>query len=244
MLIRGHRSIVRRAQPMPSRQEDPFSLMAYKATRCLLESVAGHPDAGRIGLTFANCMGGWTFCQPQAEKLVAMGPRVINSYMSTAWFPAAAQGQTTIKLDLQVPALTFSSHGTAFIDALVMADRWLRYGVTDMVVAVASESCGSSFLSTILGPRVWADAAVCLAVTRGDPVGDDWAVSVAGTAARSEGQDSGYEGDAYRGTSVHGACAVALAMVDLMAAGHGQIEMGGSRVVAADQHLTVSRVEP
>lgn len=243
MLIRGHHSIVRKAQPMPSRQEDPFSMIAYEATRCLLKSV-GHVDAGRIGLTFANCMGGWTFCQLQAEKLAAMGPRVVSSYMSTAWFPAAAQGQTTIKLDLQGPALTFSSRGTAFVDALVMADRWLRYGLTDMVMVVASESCGSSFLSAILGPRVWADAAVCLAVTRGDPVGDDWAVSVADAAAHSEVSDLGHEGDAYRGTSVQGACAVALAMMDLMDAGHGQIEMGGFRVVAADQHLIVSRVEP
>jgi hypothetical protein len=61
----------------------------------------------RLAIALANCYGGWTFCDPQIKKLIADGPGRVSAYLSVAWFPAAAQGQITIKNQLKIPALTF-----------------------------------------------------------------------------------------------------------------------------------------
>jgi hypothetical protein len=153
----------------PTRKEDPFTVLSSKLFSELLDNgLAAYVQREklRIAIAFANCFGGWTFCEPQVMRLMEQGPSRVSAFLSTAWFPAAAQGQITIKHRLQIPALTFSTEFFAFYDALTLCDYWLKHNVCDVAFAGAAETVGSPFLARAMGSGIVNDAAVWFVLTR------------------------------------------------------------------------------
>jgi hypothetical protein len=141
-----------------TREEDPFSVLARSVFDRVCADVLSKRRGARLAISIANCYGGWTFCDPQIKRLITDGPGRVSAYLSVAWFPAAAQGQITIKNQLQIPALTFSTEFYAFYDAMRVCRFWLKHGLCDVALAGAAETVGSPFLSSVFGPGARSDA--------------------------------------------------------------------------------------
>ena len=119
------------------RKLDRFSLMAVAAARQALQDAELPPVATRAcGVLTGNVLAGWTFTEPQLEALWKEGPKAVNPYLATAWFPAAPQGQITIHLGLRGFAKTVTTDRSAGAQALGLAygrllagqDSWMLAG--------------------------------------------------------------------------------------------------------------------
>ncbi len=54
------------ANATPLQKEDPYTVMAYDLFTKLWNAVlAKRGNNIRLAIAFANCFGGWTFCEPQ-----------------------------------------------------------------------------------------------------------------------------------------------------------------------------------
>jgi 3-oxoacyl-(acyl-carrier-protein) synthase len=83
-----------------SRKLDRFSLMALSAGRQALSEAGvapADPCREQIGVCVGNCTAGWTFVEPLMAGLLTRGPEAITPYVATAWFPAACQGELSIR---------------------------------------------------------------------------------------------------------------------------------------------------
>lgn len=95
-----HACTVLPAHREPTRKEDPFTIISFDLFSELFDNGFTRyvqKENPRIAIAFANCFGGWTFCEPQVMRLIDQGPSRVSAFLSTAWFPAAAQGQITIR---------------------------------------------------------------------------------------------------------------------------------------------------
>lgn len=215
MYVVGHVSEVIPTKDTPRRQEDPFSVLAHQQLANLLPVVWGRfGEDVRLAITFANCFGGWTFCDPQAKALSDLGPKAVSAYLSVAWFPAAAQGQVTIRHHLRVPALTFSTKFFAFQDALTTGLHWLRAGSCDVLLAGAAETVGSAFLSQALGPGAANDAITWMAlIDHGEP--GDTRLRMPDTPPPTY-CDVELTEQSFRGSPMDGACALPLLLLSAL----------------------------
>lgn len=136
------------------RRIDRFSAVAYLAVSEVLAGVSGPnlPERDRIGLFIANTRAGWSYGEPELSLLVHEGPLAMHAYQATAWFPAAAQGEVTIALDLRGCAKTTTGRDSGFGEALWLARDALERGSVDLAVVGAAESLVNGFVL-----RDWAD---------------------------------------------------------------------------------------
>lgn len=234
MYLIGHTSNIVPAKDVPSRKEDPFSAMANELFVQLLEDIRKRRGADvRLAITFANCFGGWTFCEPQAKYLLERGPGKVSAFLSVAWFPAAAQGQVTIKNQLPIPALTFSTEFFAFHDALTIGRQWLELGLCDVVLAGAAETVGSPFLVEALGPGAVNDVALWF-VLAADGDGSDWLVRLHASpppvleAVEVTGQN-------FQGSPLAGSCALPLLLLAAMRNAPCALQVPDRVVLRADK---------
>lgn len=140
------------------RRIDRFSAVGYLAVRDVLSAVPDdeRPERARIGVFLANTRAGWSYGEPELGLLVDVGPWAMHAYQATAWFPAAAQGEITIALDLRGCAKTAAGREAGFAEALWLARDALERGAVDLAIAGAAESLVNAFVL-----RDWApDAAL------------------------------------------------------------------------------------
>lgn len=198
------------ARKTPLRKEDPFTAISFDLfTELFHDCCNSQMENPRIAIAFANCFGGWTFCEQQVVRLMERGPNRVSAFLSVAWFPAAAQGQVTIKHQLRVPALTFSTEFYAFYDALSLCQHWLEQGVCDIAFAGAAETVGSPFLTKATGGDAVNDAAIWFALTRegGEPIH-----LKKGTPTNVEAVD--IHANHVNGSPLQGACALPLLLLE------------------------------
>lgn len=187
-------------------------MMAYEALLELLDHVRKiRGETVRLAIAFANCFGGWTFGEAQLHKLAEIGPRRVSAFQAVAWFPAAAQGQVTIKNQLMVPALTFSTEFYAFWDAMVTCKHWLDHNICDVALVGAAETVGSPFLTAALGTNYANDAVVWFALAAH---GDETIRIHCGSPPEIMSSDICEEGGNVRGSPILGACALPLLMLE------------------------------
>ncbi|HEY0640404.1 MAG TPA: beta-ketoacyl synthase N-terminal-like domain-containing protein [Pseudonocardiaceae bacterium] len=127
---------------------DRFSAVAYLAVAEALATLTAEqrPAADRIGLFLANTRAGWSYGEPELGLLVHSGAESMHAYQATAWFPAAAQGEITIELDLRGCAKTTSGSESGFGEALWLARDALERGAIDLAVVGAAESLVTGFV--------------------------------------------------------------------------------------------------
>lgn len=155
---------------------DRFSAVAHQAVAAALASVPAdrRPERDRIGVFLTNTRAGWSYGEPELGLLVREGAEAMHAYQATAWFPAAAQGEVTIDLDLRGCAKTTAGRATGFAEALWLARDALERGAVDLAVVGAAESLVNGFVL-----RDWSDdeplpsqgpaeGAVVFALTRPD----------------------------------------------------------------------------
>ena len=89
----------------------------------------------------------------EAQKTTDGGPTPMHAYQATAWFPAAAQGEVTIGLDLRGSAKTAAGRISGFGEALWLGRDALERDAVDLAVVGAVESLANGFVL-----RDWASA--------------------------------------------------------------------------------------
>ena len=80
----------------------------------------------------------------------------MHAYQATAWFPAAAQGEVTIALDLRGCAKTTAGREPGFAEAVWLARDALERDAVDLAVVGAAESLVNDFVL-----RDWAGTSRC-----------------------------------------------------------------------------------
>lgn len=219
-------TVVERAATTAEPKEDPFSVLAWRLFGKMHTRVVA--SFRQPGVLLCNCFAGWTFGQRQIDRLATNGPRAVSAFQSVAWFPAAAQGQVTIRHELSCPALTFSSEYVAFHDALRMARFWLYSRQCDVVFVGSAESGGSSFLSRHLQLQEAVDCCVWCILTEhiGVPILLEKPVDCPEVIRVQSCQ--------FQGTATAGACALPMAMCEIARRGWGGYELCERAGVACD----------
>ncbi|MCK9874629.1 hypothetical protein MXD59_02325 [Frankia sp. Ag45/Mut15] len=128
-----------------TKRVDRFTLLATAAVReALADAGLAAPDAvdpDRIGIVTANATGGWSFVEPQLYGLYGEGDSsAINSYVATAWFPTAPQGEISIAFGLGGFSKTVAAERISGAVALEMAATALTSGRLDVVVVCGVEA--------------------------------------------------------------------------------------------------------
>ena len=127
------------------RKIDRFSALAlYAAEQCLRNNTANFTldsDSGkRLGLAIGNNYGGWGYVEPQMEGLYQSGMDAITPYVATAWFPAAAQGEISIKLGIKGHSKTLAAERLSAGYAVEYARTLLESKQLDAVLAGGAEA--------------------------------------------------------------------------------------------------------
>lgn len=102
------------------------------------ERAAGR--RGRVGITVGNNLGGWEFAEREVRNLWIHGPRCVSPYMATAWFPAAAQGNISIRLGIKGIGRTFVCDRVSSAFAIIHAAQCIRRGHADLMLAGGAEA--------------------------------------------------------------------------------------------------------
>lgn len=96
-----------------------------------------HPD--RVGVMVGNVLGGWEFAERELRDLWASGIRDVSPYQATAWFPAAPQGNISIRLGIKGRARTFVCDRASGAYAIIHAAETIVRGQADVVIAGGTE---------------------------------------------------------------------------------------------------------
>lgn len=136
------------------RRIDRFAALGYLAVAEVFAAIpaAQRPPRDRIGTFLTNTRAGWAYGEPELGLLVESGPAAMHAYQATAWFPAAAQGEITIALDLRGCAKTTAGRASGFGEALWLARDALERGAVDLAIVGGVESLVNGFVL-----RDWAD---------------------------------------------------------------------------------------
>lgn len=102
-------------------------------------------NADRIGVYIGNCFGGWTFNDPQLRLLHTNGIDDFSPFVGTAWFPAAPQGEITIKNKLRGHSKTFDSGRASGLTAIGYGARAVLQGRADIILAGGTEGLINPF---------------------------------------------------------------------------------------------------
>lgn len=120
--------------------------MAIAASRLLESGI----DNNLVGVFVGNCLGGWHFAEPEVQKLHTLGLNALSPYLATAWFPAALQGQISLRYGFKNYSKTYSSMGTAGIQAVGYAVEAIQNGKASAIICGASEALSNPYIHTIL----------------------------------------------------------------------------------------------
>lgn len=164
----------RRAPGLPprlGRRIDRFAALAYRSVSELVAPLV-MPAPERIGVFFANTRAGWGYAESEMEALTSRGPRAVQPYFVTAWFPTAATGEVSIGLGYRGCAKTTAGRLSGFAEALWLARDALQRRAIDVAIVGAVESILAPFalLDWPLGQKLptagAAEGAVVFAVRR------------------------------------------------------------------------------
>jgi 3-oxoacyl-(acyl-carrier-protein) synthase len=137
----------RRAEGVPprvGRRIDRFAALAYHAVSELVAPLV-MPAPERVGVFFANTRAGWAYAEPQMDVLTSRGPRAVQPYFVTAWFPTAATGEVTIGLGYRGCSKTTAGRVSGFAEALWLARDALERHAIDIAIVGAVESVVTPF---------------------------------------------------------------------------------------------------
>ena len=130
--------------PRLGRRIDRYSALAYASVSRLVAAL-DMPAPERVGVFLANTRAGWAYADPQFETMIRKGPRWVQPYFVTAWFPAAGIGEVTIGLGYRGPAKTTTGRLSGFAEALWLARDALERRAIDIAIVGAAESLVASF---------------------------------------------------------------------------------------------------
>ncbi len=129
--------------PRQKKKLDRFTVFSLLAAReALLKSKCKIDETtrDRIGIIIGNSLGGWSYVEPQMYGLCRGNMDAINSYVATAWFPTAAQGEISILTGIRGFSKTISAEKNSGGLALEFAIDVMEAGYLDAVLAGGFEA--------------------------------------------------------------------------------------------------------
>jgi hypothetical protein len=165
------------------RRLDRFTQLGIYAAEQSLAAVSERegdvaPDRYRIGLSIGNNYGGWTYVDPMMAPLYERGMAAINPFVATAWFPAAPQGEISIRLGIKGTSKTFAVERLSAAYAIDFAAFLLEHDALDVAVAGGAEApltpavLASMAASQLVCHDVPAGEAACMLTLRPATSGD------------------------------------------------------------------------
>lgn len=126
-----------------ARKLDRGTLMAVAACDAAVadaQLTLQDDELDRVGMMVGNATGGWGFVEPSMFELYGHGMPGLNAYVATAWFPAAAQGEFSIRRHLRGYTKTVAADSLSSGVAVDHALRLIANGRADAVLAGGTEA--------------------------------------------------------------------------------------------------------
>ena len=94
----------------------------------------------RAGIFMGNAIGGWLFAETELRDLYIEGREGVSPFAASAWFPAAPQGQISIKYKMKGYSKTVVADRASSLQAIAYGARTLNRGKNDFIVAGGMEA--------------------------------------------------------------------------------------------------------
>lgn len=119
---------------------------AIKSSELNLENI----DKNRIGIYVGNCLGGWESIENQIIELHKQGVSQVGPYVATSWFPAALQGQLSLRYGIKGKSKTFSTESVSGLQAVGYAYNAIKNGEIDIAICGATEHLSSNLITRLI----------------------------------------------------------------------------------------------
>jgi len=94
----------------------------------------------RIGIFTGNAIGGWLYAETELRDLYIEGREGVSPFMASAWFPAAPQGQISIRYGIKGYSKTVVSDRASSLMAIAYGARNLIHSKNDFILAGGTEA--------------------------------------------------------------------------------------------------------
>lgn len=125
-------------------------LSLYACERLIEKTNLGKSERKHCGIMFGNNYAGWSYVEEQMYGLYAGDHQAINPYVATAWFPAAAQGELSIRNQIFGVSKTFSQDQLSSAVAIQYAMDMLALSKVDYTIVGGHESLISPLIQSAL----------------------------------------------------------------------------------------------
>jgi len=122
---------------------DVFSHMAGVGAELAIQDAhlnIEEEDLNRAGIFMGNAIGGWLFAETELRDLYVEGREGVSPFAASAWFPAAPQGQISIKYKMKGYSKTVVADRASSLQAIAYGARTLNRGKNDFIVAGGMEA--------------------------------------------------------------------------------------------------------
>ncbi len=122
---------------------DLFSHMGLVASEMSLDDAKldlSQENLKRAGIFMGNAIGGWLYGETELRDLYIEGREGVSPFMASAWFPAAPQGQISIKYGIKGYSKTIISDRASSLMAIAYAAKNLNHGKNDFILAGGMEA--------------------------------------------------------------------------------------------------------
>ncbi len=143
--------------PRLAKKLDEFTCYALIAAQFALDDAQLNLDTidkKRCGVFVGNSFGGWRFTERELYKLHIEGPRAVSPFQATSWFPAAPQGQITIKYGIKGFSKTFMADRSSSLHSVSAAADQIKNGRLDFAIAGGCESINCPFVVAALSKLI------------------------------------------------------------------------------------------
>ncbi|MGH9349894.1 MAG: beta-ketoacyl synthase N-terminal-like domain-containing protein [Vicinamibacterales bacterium] len=136
------------------RKLDRFTMLGLCAARVALAEL-GATERADCGIANGTMLAGWCFAEPQLALLHGPGLTAMSPYLATAWFPAAPQGEISIRLGLQGWAKTVATDRCAGAHAIALAAQRIMSGRQRRALAGGTDAPLSTMVRRALAGAGW-----------------------------------------------------------------------------------------
>jgi len=122
---------------------DVFSHMALVASELAIADAKldlEKENLERAGIFMGNAIGGWLYGETELRDLYIEGREGVSPFMASAWFPAAPQGQVSIRYGMKGYSKTVVADRASSLMAIAYAARTLNRGKNDFILAGGMEA--------------------------------------------------------------------------------------------------------
>lgn len=122
---------------------DVFSHMALVATELAIEDAKldlSKENMKRAGIFAGNAIGGWLYAETELRDMYIEGREGVSPFMASAWFPAAPQGQISIRYGIKGYSKTVVADRASSLMAIAYAAKTLARGKDDFIFAGGMEA--------------------------------------------------------------------------------------------------------